>query len=391
MRCTQQARAQSSVARGYSLIELLIALLLGLVLTAGMLSVFSGNKRSAELNSAISNLQENARFALDSISRDVRMAGFQGCTPISGGSVNILAADAPITDTALGLRSSAIWGSVVDSATSWQPMPPWGTGANGFNIPTAIPGIPDTHVLAVQFGDADTYRLSQPVGGTGSPDASGMIFLDASTSAPSADIQVGDLAIISDCIDGDLFEVTGVTDAGLETIIEHDAGPNVSGTFTTAYGRGTAQRRQTMVMRFNARVYFVGDTGEVDENGNAVTALYQMDPPFDGSNPPVEIVQGVEAFVVSFEVSDAVGRRRTVAAGDATFNPANVTSVRIGILMASQDPIAEQDDNTTYSLAGVEVPPVTSGNASAGEPAHAGDRRFRLAFNTTIKVRNFRE
>jgi len=40
---------------GFSLIELMIAMVLGLMLSAGIFSVFSGNKRSTDLNSAMAN------------------------------------------------------------------------------------------------------------------------------------------------------------------------------------------------------------------------------------------------------------------------------------------------------------------------------------------------
>lgn len=370
-------------SHGYSLIELLIALVIGLMLTAGMISVFSGNKRSADLNTAIANLQESARFALDTMSEDIRMAGFQGCTPIGGGSVRIIANNAPITDHSEGLRSSAIWASVVESANSWEPMPPWGAGTNEFSVPTGITGVPGTHALAVQFGGPETYRLESAMASPNDP-------LVIEGTVDRDDIDVGKLAIISDCIDGDLFEVSSVATIGGNSNLGFAAGANSQGTLSNAYGKSEAQRRQTMIMGFNARVYFVGDSGEDDENGNPITALYQMTPPFDASNPPVEIVQGVEEFAVSFEVSDDIGTRRTVVPGDASFDPANITAVRIGVLLTSREAIAEQDDNTTYTLAGIDVPPASSGEVMAGEPSHAGDRRFRLAFNTTVKVRNFR-
>ena len=376
---------------GFSLIELMISMALGLMLTLGMISVFSGNQRSTNLNAAITSLQENARFAIDSISRDVRMAGFQGCAPISGGSIKVLANDVPITDTVQGLRSTALWGSRINSATDWSPLPPWGTGSNGFKVPSVNAGIAGTYALALQFGDPKTYELNEVVGGVATPNPSGDIILKDDASVDAAALNVGDLALISDCLGGDMFRVTGVVPGTDILTIKHGAGAsnNITGTLSTQYGSNDQLLRQTMVTRFNSRVYYVGDTGETDENGNTVTALYQQEPPFDNTNPAVEIVQGVEQFAVSFEVTDNLGRRTTVLAGDSAFDPSNVTAVRIGLLMASEEAIAEQDDNKIYSLAGIEVPPVSS--AIAGQPSHAGDRRFRVAFNTTIKVRNFRD
>ncbi len=371
---------------GFSLIELLIATVLGLILTLSMISVFSGNQRSSQLNSAIANMQENARFAVDMISRDVRMAGFQGCAPIAGGSVNVLARNAPISDTSQGLRSSAIWASRVDSTTAWEPMPPFGAS---FQVPATFPAVPGTHTLAVQFGDESTLLLDQPVGGTASASASGDILVAGDADAVS-NLQVGDLAIISDCLEGDLFEVTSLSTTGAVTSIGHAAGTdtNSQGNLGTIYGASPDLLQQSMVMRFNSRIYYVGDTGRVDRDGNAITALYQQNMPFDGSVEPFEIMQGVEQLVISFAVADSDGTRRYVPAGTATVDPTQVTSVRLGILMASDERIAEEDDDTVYVLAGTQVPPAS---ASTAGPRHAGDKRMRLAFNTTIKIRNFRE
>lgn len=374
---------------GFSLIELLIALVLGLMLTIGMISVFSGNQRSSQVNAAIANMQENARFAVDMIARDVRMAGFQGCAPIAGGSVNVIARDVPISDLSQGLRSTAIWASEVESTTVWDPTPPFGAS---FQVPSTYPAVPGTHVLAMQFGDENTLLLDQPVGGTSTPNASGPIFVVGDADAVS-NLQVGDLAIISDCLEGDMFEVTSLSTTGNVTTIGHAAGgtTNLQGNLGTIYGASPALRQQSMVMRFNSRVYYVGDTGRVDRDGNAITALYQQNMPFDGTVEPFEIMQGVEQLIISFAVADNDGRRQYVNAGDATVDPTQVTSVRLGLLMASDEEIAEDDDDTVYVLAGTEVQPASNTSSSSGGPTHAGDKRMRLAFNTTIKIRNFRE
>ena len=71
---------------GLSLVELMVAMTLGLLLLSGMIAVFSGNQRSAELNTAMANLQESARFALSRMSKDMRLAGHQGCLNPSQGS-----------------------------------------------------------------------------------------------------------------------------------------------------------------------------------------------------------------------------------------------------------------------------------------------------------------
>ena len=72
---------------GISLIEIMIALLIGAFLLGGVLQIFIGGKQTYRMQESLSRLQENGRFALDFIGRDVRMAGYWGCLNRSSGDV----------------------------------------------------------------------------------------------------------------------------------------------------------------------------------------------------------------------------------------------------------------------------------------------------------------
>lgn len=63
---------------GASLVELMIALVLGLLVTAAIYQVFLSNQHTQRMQQALSHIQENGRFALDMISRDIRHAGYHG-------------------------------------------------------------------------------------------------------------------------------------------------------------------------------------------------------------------------------------------------------------------------------------------------------------------------
>ncbi|MQM39532.1 hypothetical protein KBTX_03561 [wastewater metagenome] len=62
--------------QGLTLIELMIALVLGLMLSAGAVQLFIANKQSYRLQDALARVQENGRFAVHRLSRDIRMAGY---------------------------------------------------------------------------------------------------------------------------------------------------------------------------------------------------------------------------------------------------------------------------------------------------------------------------
>ena len=143
---------------------------------------------------------------------------------------------------------------------------------------------------------------------------------------------------------------------------------------------------QTEVMRFNANIYYIGDTDLVNDYGDPIYALYQQSLPYnDPANPPTELVQGVENMRVSFGIRNNFGNLSYVTADQINFVTSQIESVRVGLLMTSWDRISQQDDENTYVLAGQPIPASTS---SGDGTTHPSDRRFRLVFNTTINVRN---
>ncbi|MGI0117280.1 PilW family protein [Zooshikella sp. RANM57] len=83
---------------GLSLIELMIALVLGLLLLAGVLQVFLGSSQTYRLTGDLARAQENGRFALDMLTRDIRMAGYRH--PDKGELIDffMVGADCPNTD-----------------------------------------------------------------------------------------------------------------------------------------------------------------------------------------------------------------------------------------------------------------------------------------------------
>jgi type IV pilus assembly protein PilW len=65
--------------KGLSLIELMIAITLSIFITAAMISLFVNSKQNYRLNENMSRLQENARFAMSFLARDIRMSDYRTC------------------------------------------------------------------------------------------------------------------------------------------------------------------------------------------------------------------------------------------------------------------------------------------------------------------------
>ena len=66
-------------SQGVSLIELMIALLIGSILLLGLVQVFGASRTAYQLSQGVARAQENGRFAIDYLQRDIRMLGHFGC------------------------------------------------------------------------------------------------------------------------------------------------------------------------------------------------------------------------------------------------------------------------------------------------------------------------
>lgn len=69
---------------GMTLIELMVALAIGMFLMIGAMTVFQQSRTTFRVTESVSRLQENARFALDAIEPDIRMAHYWGLTTRTG-------------------------------------------------------------------------------------------------------------------------------------------------------------------------------------------------------------------------------------------------------------------------------------------------------------------
>jgi len=68
-------------SRGLTLVELMTALVISLVLLAGVAQVFVANKQTYQFSQSFARNQENSRFAVNILVRALRNAGYMSCQP----------------------------------------------------------------------------------------------------------------------------------------------------------------------------------------------------------------------------------------------------------------------------------------------------------------------
>lgn len=343
-----------SKQRGLSLVELMVSITIGLILLAGVLSIFLSSKVTYFANEKTARLQENGRVALDLIQHDVRASGFMGCARVM-----------EFTST-LNNPNSMLWNYEV-------PLQGFESSGSGAWTPTLGAGtlspapINDSDVLVTRSIQRD--GIARPLaltnaGLTGNPRV---------TSA--VDVPIGTIMLITNCRAASVFQVTGYA-PGTPATISHGVGGSNPGNATAdlgwLYATATPNSAGSRVAPLETSIYYVANDPVSGE-----PSLYRQ----TGATQPADLlIEGVQALQVSYAEDTDADRIADVHRSAAVVgNWDNVMSVSIALLIRSEETGGETDSKTYQLL------PVTAGGKLLGP---FDDRRMRMVFNTTIALRN---
>lgn len=122
--------------RGLTLIELMVALAIGMFLMIGALTVFVQGRTSLRITESLSRLQENGRFVLDAVEPDVRMSHYWGLTNLT----YMVQGRASAADPAADIGPAACgnnWAIDLDNQVGANNGYDWACAANGGAQPGA--------------------------------------------------------------------------------------------------------------------------------------------------------------------------------------------------------------------------------------------------------------
>ncbi len=345
---------------GLSLVELMVALTIGLIILTAVSSLFVSSKQTYTTQDSLARLQENARFAMQFLIKDIRLAGYYGCLydvgvpPLktnSDGSVGTSTLKYDLNGAVPFASNAFIPIEAVENASgTWSPS---GTTP----IPTSIK--PGTDAIAIRMADLAVSANIAP----GMLNGSSALNVDNATP-----FTTGDIIMVADCGGADIMQVTGINGNTLQHATTGASPGNVTLNLTKAYeppGR---------VFRMTTRQYFIRT------KTNGVPALFRQ----DNTGAAEELVEGVENLQILYG-KDTDGDRVPniyLKAGATGLQSAtdwySVVNVRIGILVRTLDDKNTDLDKGTYDVDGDGTAEVTTPN----------DRFRRRVFQATVQLRN---
>ena len=373
--------------RGFSLVELMISLVLGTLVVAGVSQLFVANSEAYNLLEGQSRMQESARMSLEFIGRNARQAGYRGCFSRND---EIRSTILPVSSIPyeFDLRF-AVAGYDAQGAGVWAP-------AIAAVLPSTNSSGVDTNVFKTTNGDGAGagIDLGQIISGTdvitfrnlSQVEARLGVELLTEAADPRVHIGVGwnefekdHLVMIHDCEKGTIFRVTDLSPdlagnpsaSSQDLTIGHDM-DDTDATRNSSLRLASTNNFNTdaAISAIESHTYFIAPGGGVNNAGQTPRSLWRK----SGMQAPVELVEGVEDLQILYGVDTDNDRTPN------QYLPANLvldwrqlTTLNVTVVVNSID----DTGGTTMS--------------SAGCPQPAGcavDGLQRRTFTQTFQLRN---
>ena len=416
---------------GLSLIELMIALALGVILLLGLIEIFGSVRASFNAAEARARIQESGRFSLEFMRRDVRMAGHLGCQneyfyfpnserrimeptglpdPDNNGAtdrgfynhlgqagVNSIKDNAPyVTRINRPIEVYDFNGTAPGDGTyaigSATPVPSGNPGDWTPNVPDAglnnisSRAVPGSDIIVVRYLDENPIAVA-PV--TGVPPVNlttGLIQLDAPSAAS---VQEFALYGMTQCSINALFQVTAKPTA---TSISAAGGLNIPRPGGLVFDGTGDFSAGSLIYRYRFYAYYVGRNP-----ATGIPGLYRQSLIAEPANaaqgiqfaPAEELVEGVEMMQIMVGADtdtpreDFVNAYRSPDVQVAGGTPAEIddnlraiTTVRVSLLIRS---------NTSAANAERAIDTIPVGGVNVTLPA---DFRARQTYDMTTVIRN---
>jgi len=321
-----------SKQNGLTLIEILVAMVIGLFLLAGVMQIFLGSQQSYRLQENLSRMQENGRFAIDFITRDIRMAGAMGCVE----TLDIKSTFSPYSAT----DPKSIFNNFTENVSNDL-------------FPSNDTYKPNTNKITLKSMLPTDIFVVSPSGSLTPKEIIDLQKGDLSVGSTSS-LSNGDIIMVTNCDQGEIFEITSLTS---NSIGHTDA-------FKSDYGN------DAQIYKANFVTYSIYTPSPIN-NEVQPTSLYRR---VNGQTRKEVLVENIENMQILYgEDTSSDNTPNHYVSADRVTDMNNVISIRISLLAVSPD------DNlvsniTPYTYNDLEITPT--------------DRRLRQVISSTIAIRN---
>jgi type II secretory pathway pseudopilin PulG len=324
----RQTNSSAGINAGFTLVELMIGMLLGLLLIGGVVALFLQSSESFRTDENVARMQDQARYAMDELGRDIEMAGFIA---------------EPLSPTALTFDANL---AVADGCgpvgeDDWLVrLTDAGTGEN-----TTLTGVDNATGPSARAA----YACLEPGELDGGSDVIAVKRM-AARLVPPGDVQPGRVYIQSNGTVGQLYKEPAATPlAGISSIRE-----------------------------YRPRIYYIRNYGAVEGDGIPTLCRKALG---SGDPSPIEtdcIAQGIENLQIEYGLDlDGDGAANQYLADPTLAEVQNVVSVHITLLARTLTADRRYTDSRTYQV----------GNAPAYSP---NDNFHRRIYSVTVTVHNLR-
>ena len=334
---------------GFSLVEMMVAMTISLVLVLGVATIMISSKRSYNVQQDMARMQENARFAIEFLNKDLRMTGNFGCSGEVPNGITRLGG----TEGGVGLAPDMLSVNFADS------------NQNAFSV---------VHPLLASGGSTGGSTGGSVLGGGGAGGAGAVVYDQLNEGDATfnfnkrGNLNETDTVIASDCGGSDAYTITDITDT------------------TVALVRGGQCKSLSTSTNGLCKTYNNNGLSDGGEIRRLVTYTYSILAATSGVGFSLfrnadELVEGVENMQIRYGVNNGTNNGANMLVQYQTANNItnwnNILSVRIYLVVNTiKQRFDKELDTQTYDVG--ELQPYNPDD----------DYRRRTVFTTTVMLRN---
>ncbi|HEY5851672.1 MAG TPA: prepilin-type N-terminal cleavage/methylation domain-containing protein [Lysobacter sp.] len=282
--------------RGVTLVELMVAMLIGLLVTVGAVGIFMTNRKSYAATESLGRVQEGARMAFELMARDIRDSDGTPCAQ-PGPAV---AGQAPMLPMANVVVGTAWWNN-------------WGDGLVGYDNGGLAGTVAGTDAIELHSASDDVITVNTYTANT------------FTLSRAATDFAADDVVVACDNTQAAVFRIAAPSGNDIE--VSNNTAKNCSqnlgvgpscGAFGYAYATAA---KPAMVAKLNAVRWYVKANGR---GGNSLyrTVLDQESEILEGVSTPAAgagglqlsyLVEGATSYATSAVITAASNWKRVKA------------------------------------------------------------------------------